>query len=64
MRAVTRKKDIPKRLGIGRTAVDELIAANEIRVFALTPKGRAKVAFDDELDAYLERQAKKATVQK
>lgn len=57
MRKITRKKDIPERLGLGRTAVNELIAAGLIRVFPLTPGGRAKAAFDDELEAYLVRKA-------
>lgn len=64
MRKVTRNKDIPSRLGCGRTKADEILASGEINLFPLTPGGRVKVAFDDEIDAYLERQAKKAVAAK
>lgn len=59
-RAVIRKKDLPKRLAMGRTAIDGLIAAGELRVFPLTAGGRAKVAFEDEIVAFLERRAAEA----
>ena len=56
-RQVIRKCDLKDKFQCGKTKIDDMIAAGLIRVFPLSPGGRAKVAFEDECDDLLERMA-------
>jgi hypothetical protein len=60
-RLIVRVGKLPQRLGVGRTAVAELFASGALpKPFPLTIGGRAKAIFDDEAEAYLQRQASEA----
>jgi hypothetical protein len=56
-RRVIRLSALGEFLGVGRSAIDEMVGAGLLHPFPITPRGRAKVVFMEEVAELQEKAA-------